>query len=98
MTIESLNKRLTILGDSASPMASLADSLDMGIARDKAREADWRAAGNTGRMPPNRPWSRHRPRPRAGWTERRGARLPRVTPASSSCWTGNLTSCTRPTP
>ncbi len=33
-------------------MANLADSLDMGIARDKAREADWRAAGNTGRMPP----------------------------------------------
>jgi hypothetical protein len=52
MTIESLNKRLTRLGDSASPMANLADSLDMGIARHKAREEEWRAAGNTGRMPP----------------------------------------------
>ena len=52
MTIESLNKRLTRLGDSASPMASLADSLDAGRARYKAREDEWRAAGNTGRMPP----------------------------------------------
>ena len=51
MTIESLNKRLTRLGDSASPMASLADSLDAGRARYKAREDEWRAAGNTGRMP-----------------------------------------------
>jgi hypothetical protein len=52
MTIESLNKRLTRLGDSASPMANLADSLDMGIARHKARQDEWQAAGNTGRMPP----------------------------------------------
>jgi hypothetical protein len=52
MMIESLNKRLTRLGDSASPMASLADSLDAGRARYKAREDEWRAAGNTDRMPP----------------------------------------------
>jgi hypothetical protein len=50
MTIESLNKRLTRLGDSASPMASIADSLDAGRARYKG-EDEWRAAGNTGRMP-----------------------------------------------
>jgi hypothetical protein len=52
MTIESLNKRLTRLGDSASPLSSIADSLDAGRARYKAREDEWRAAGNTGRMPP----------------------------------------------
>ena len=52
MTIESLNKRLTRLSDSASPMASLADSLDAGRARHKARQDEWQAAGNTGRMPP----------------------------------------------
>jgi hypothetical protein len=52
MTIESLNKRLTRLGDSASPLSSIADSLDAGRARHKAREDEWRAAGNTGRMPP----------------------------------------------
>ena len=52
MTIESLNKRLSRLSDSASPMASIADSLDAGRARYKAREDEWRAAGNTGRMPP----------------------------------------------
>jgi len=51
MTIESLNKRLTRLGDSASPLSSIADSLDAGRARYKAREDEWRAAGNTGRMP-----------------------------------------------
>jgi hypothetical protein len=51
MTIESLNKRIARLGDSASPMASLADSLDMAIARHKAREDEWRAAGNTGPVP-----------------------------------------------
>jgi hypothetical protein len=50
MTIESLNKRLTRLGDSASPLANLADSLDMAIARHKARQDEWQAAGNTGRM------------------------------------------------
>jgi hypothetical protein len=53
MTIESLNKRLTRLGDSASPLSSIADSLDAGRARYKAREDEWRAAGNTGRMPPS---------------------------------------------
>ena len=52
MTIESLNKRLTRLGDSASPMANLADSLDMATARHRARQDEWQAAGNTGRMPP----------------------------------------------
>ena len=52
MTIESLNKRLTRLGDSASPMASLADSLDAGRARYKARQDEWQAAGKTGRVPP----------------------------------------------
>jgi hypothetical protein len=51
MAMESLNKRLTRLGDSASPMASLADSLDTVGALHKAREADCQAAGNTGRMP-----------------------------------------------
>jgi hypothetical protein len=52
MTIESLNKRLARLGDSASPMASLADSLDMAIARQKAREDEWQAAGNADPVPP----------------------------------------------
>jgi hypothetical protein len=52
MTIESLNKRLMRLGDSASPMASLADSLDMAIARHTSRQDEWQAAGNIGRMPP----------------------------------------------
>ena len=52
MTIDSLNKRLARLGDSASPLANLADSLDRGVARRKAREAEWRAAGNIGPVPP----------------------------------------------
>src|SRR5580704_17852653 len=52
MTIESFNKRLTRLGDSASPLASLADSLDAGRARHKARQDEWQAAGKTGRVPP----------------------------------------------
>ena len=52
MTIESLNKRVTRLGDSASPMANLADSLDAGRARHKARQDEWQAAGKTGRVPP----------------------------------------------
>ena len=52
MTVESLNKRLTRLAHSASPMANLADSLDMGRDRYKAREDEWQAAGKTGRMPP----------------------------------------------
>jgi hypothetical protein len=52
MTIDSLNKRLSRLRDAASPMASIATSLDMAWARQKAREDEWRAAGNTGRMPP----------------------------------------------
>jgi hypothetical protein len=47
-----LNKRLTRLGDSASPMASLADSLDAGRARHKARQDEWQASGKTGPMPP----------------------------------------------
>ena len=85
MTIESLNKRLTRLGDSASPMASLADSLDAGRARHKARQDEWQAAGKTGRVPPEPLKSHRRARPRAGWTVRRGARLPRAAPASSSC-------------
>jgi hypothetical protein len=51
MTIESLNKRLSRLGDAASPMASLADSLDMARARQKVREDEWRGAGNTGPVP-----------------------------------------------
>jgi hypothetical protein len=38
MTIESLHKRLTRLDDAASPMASLADSLDMAIARQRDRQ------------------------------------------------------------
>jgi hypothetical protein len=52
MTIDSLNKRLSRLSDAASPLASLADSLDMSAARRRAREDEWQAAGNTGRMPP----------------------------------------------
>jgi hypothetical protein len=52
MTIDSLNKRLSRLRDAASPMASIAHSLEMACARQKAREDEWRAAGNTGRMPP----------------------------------------------
>jgi hypothetical protein len=44
MTIDSLNKRLSRLSDAASPMASLADSLDMAISRQQA-------AGNTGPVP-----------------------------------------------
>ena len=51
MTIDSLNKRLTRLGDAASPMASLADSLDRASARQQVREDEWQAAGNIGRMP-----------------------------------------------
>ena len=51
MTIESLNKRLTRLGDSASPMASLSLSLDTALARQRVEEDEWQAAGNTGRMP-----------------------------------------------
>jgi hypothetical protein len=51
MTIESLNKRLTRLGDSASPMASLAVSLDTARTDQQTREEEWRGAGNTGRMP-----------------------------------------------
>ena len=51
MTIDSMSKRLARLGDSASPMASLADSLDAAIARRQVREDEWQAAGNTGRLP-----------------------------------------------
>ena len=52
MTIDSLNKRLSRLGDSASPMASLADSLDTARARQRVREDEWQASGNTGPVPP----------------------------------------------
>ena len=52
MTIESLNKRLSRLGDSASPMASLALSLEMGGDAHKARTDECQAAGNTGPVPP----------------------------------------------
>ena len=52
MTNESLSKRLSRLGNAASPMASLAVSLDTGWARHKARQEEWQAAGNTGRIPP----------------------------------------------
>ena len=51
MTIDSLNKRLSRLGNSTSPLASIADTLDKACARQKAREDEWLAAGNTGRMP-----------------------------------------------
>jgi hypothetical protein len=50
MTIDSLNKRLSRLNDAASPMASLADTLDMARARQKVREDEWQA-GNTGPLP-----------------------------------------------
>jgi hypothetical protein len=53
MTIESLNKRLARLGDSASPMASLSLSLDTALARQQVREDEWQAAGNTGPVPPD---------------------------------------------
>jgi hypothetical protein len=52
MTIESLHKRLSRLSDAASPMASLAVSLDTARAQQKTRDDEWRAAGSTGRMPP----------------------------------------------
>jgi hypothetical protein len=51
MTIESLNNRLSRLGDSASPMASLSLSLDTALAAQQVREDEGQAAGNTGRMP-----------------------------------------------
>ena len=51
MTIDSLNKRLARLSDAASPMPSLAETLDRAWARHQVREDEWRAAGNTGRMP-----------------------------------------------
>ena len=52
MTIDSLNKRLSRLSDAASPRASFALSLAMAIERQKARQAEWNAAGNTDPMPP----------------------------------------------
>jgi hypothetical protein len=52
MTIDSLHKRLSRLSDAASPMASLADSLDTAWARQKARQDEWQAAGNSGPLPP----------------------------------------------
>jgi hypothetical protein len=51
MTIDSLNKRLSRLGDSTSRLASIADTLDKACARQKAREDEWRGAGNTGPLP-----------------------------------------------
>ena len=51
MTIDSLHKRLSRLGDSASPIASLAVSLDTARTDQQTREEEWRGAGNTGRMP-----------------------------------------------
>ena len=50
MTIESLGKRLSRLRDAASPLASIADTLDAACARRKAREDEWQA-GNTGPLP-----------------------------------------------
>ena len=51
MTIESLNKRLSRMHDAASPTTNFALSLQMARARQKAREDEWRAAGNTGPVP-----------------------------------------------
>jgi hypothetical protein len=51
MTIDSLNKRLSRLSDAASPRANFALSLAMAIERQKARQAEWDAAGNTGPVP-----------------------------------------------
>jgi hypothetical protein len=51
MTIDSLNKRLSRLSDAASPTASIGLSLEMALARQKAREDEWQAAGNTGPVP-----------------------------------------------
>ena len=51
MTINSLNKRLSRLSDAASPRANFALSLAMAIERQKARQAEWNAAGNTGPVP-----------------------------------------------
>ena len=50
MTIDSLNKRLSRLSNAASPMASLADTLDMACARQKDLEDEWQA-GNTSPLP-----------------------------------------------
>jgi hypothetical protein len=51
MTIETLNRRLSRLSDAASPRANFALSLAMAIERQKARQAEWNAAGNTGSVP-----------------------------------------------
>ena len=51
MTTNSLHKRLSRLSGAASPTASIALSLDMACARQKARENEWQAAGNTGPVP-----------------------------------------------
>jgi hypothetical protein len=51
MTTNSLNKRFSRLSGAASPTASIALSLDMACARQKARENEWQAAGNTGPVP-----------------------------------------------
>src|SRR5262245_35101519 len=55
MTIESLNKRLSRMSDAASPTANVALGLQMARARQKAREDEWQAAGNTGPVPPEPP-------------------------------------------
>jgi hypothetical protein len=52
MTIESLHKRFSRLSDAASPMASIALSLETAWGRQKAREDEWQAVGNTGPVPP----------------------------------------------
>ena len=51
MTIDSLHKRLSRLSDAASPMASLSLSVDTARARQKTREDEWQAAGNTSPVP-----------------------------------------------
>ena len=96
MTIESLNKRLIRLGDSASPLSSIADTLDAACARQKARR-NGRPPATPALCPPTH-WSRRQARTPAGRIERRGARLPRCGRAKSSCRAGSLTSCKRPMP
>jgi hypothetical protein len=51
MTIDSLNKRLSRLSDAASPLSSIADTLDMAFARQKAREDECHAGGPLPREP-----------------------------------------------
>jgi hypothetical protein len=51
MTNDSLNKRLSRLSDAASPLSSIADTLDMAFARQKAREDECPAGGPLPREP-----------------------------------------------